>query len=351
MGVPMPRTPMPSSFYLLLVAVILAIFAYLKLKKYNNQTTFHNFDVNATLPLRGLLAILIVCHHIGQRFADTPIGIFVSFGMTLVSVFFFVSGYGLMISYQKKGRAYLSNFFKHRLSKLLPVFLTLTLACIACSCIFEHRQLSEVMHDLLRGKTPLPNSWFMYAIIYQYIAFYIACKMSRTKMQCIVVAAILTLLSMLGLYKAHFGDYWIVSQPAFVLGMLIASYENIFREILAKHTLATLASVLIAMAIGIINGTFMLIHGFIAFFLSFIFPNLMPILVISMIYSYGSTNNKVAHYLGKISLEIYLIQGLAIMNVEHFNLPWYAFAICVFAITIPAAEIAHRLGSKVSSRF
>jgi peptidoglycan/LPS O-acetylase OafA/YrhL len=328
----------------------MALLSLIKLQKSGEQIVLHNFDVNATLPIRGLLAILIVCHHIGQRFSITPIGIFSSIGPTLVSVFFFISGYRLMISFQKKGKVYLSNFFRHRLSKLLPTFVILTLACIAYSCILKHHQLSEIMHNLFQGDTPLPHSWFMYAIIYQYIAFYISCKISRTKMQCVIVSAFLTLLSMIGLYKVGFGDYWWISQPSFILGMVVAAYENVFRKVLAKNPFLMVLSVLIVMFIGLTNGHFRLIHIH-ELIASFLYPNLMPLLVIFMVYAYGSTYNNIARYLGKISLEIYLIQGLAIMAVQYFTLPWYAFTLCVFIITIPAAAIAHKLGNAISSRF
>jgi membrane-bound acyltransferase YfiQ involved in biofilm formation len=294
------------------------------------------------------LAILIVCHHIGQRFTSTPIGLFSYAGTTLVSMFFFISGYGLMISYQKKGKAYLSNFFKHRLSKLLPVFVTLTIACISYSCIVNHQKLSNIICNLLRGVTPLPSSWFMYAIIYQYIAFYFACKMSHKRIQCISITAFLTSASIIGMYMAHFGGWWWLSQPSFILGMIIASYEKAFRKALTKHAIVMEIIILITMSIGIINSLFSLIPSFLTVFL---FPNLMPLIVLFMIYAYGSTKNKIALYLGKISLEIYLIEGIAIRVVEQFSLSWYAFTICVFILTIPASTIAHKLGTKISSHF
>jgi peptidoglycan/LPS O-acetylase OafA/YrhL len=340
MGVPKQRIPMHSSLCLSLLAAIMALLFCIKLRRLGDQSKCHNFDVNATLPIRGLLAILIVCHHIGQQFSDTPIGIFTSFGMTLVSVFFFISGYGLMISYRKKGKAYLRNFFQHRLSKLLPVFLTLTLACVAYSCVLKHHPLSEITHDLLQGNPPLPNSWFMYAIIYQYVVFYIACKLSHTQRQCIVISAIVTLISMVGMDLAHWGKWWWVSQPSFVIGMIIATCEEGLRKTLAKHTLVIAGALLLA--------TSRLIRGFVG---RLLFPNLMPILVLFMVYAYGTTSNRIAHYLGKISLEIYLIQGLAIIAVQHFNLSWCPFTICVFLLTLPAAAIAHWLGSKIASHF
>lgn len=342
-------TLMYSSLFLLSLAVIFSLLSYLKLQRFRNQNESHNFDVDATLPIRGLLAILIVCHHIGQRFADTPIGLFTAFGTTVVSAFFFISGYGLMVSYQKKGKAYLSNFFKHRLSKLLPVFLTLTIVLSAYISIFHHHPIADIAKALLlRGITPLPNSWFMYAIIFQYIAFYIACKIGKTKIQCIIIATLLTMVSIAGLHAMGFGSYWWTSQPAFILGVIVAAYENYLRQLLSKHTLVTILAVFLMMMLGRYNIRFKLIPESIALFL---FPNLMSLLVLFMIYAYGAIHNRGVRFLGKISLEIYLIQGIAIMFMSRFNVPWYAFTICALAITIPVASIANKFSKMISSRF
>jgi peptidoglycan/LPS O-acetylase OafA/YrhL len=334
---------------LLLLAVLLSALAYFKLRRTDDTSKFHDFDVNATLPLRGILAVLIVCHHISQRFIPDPIGIFLHFGTSVVSVFFFISGYGLMISYQKKGKEYLSNFFRHRLSKLLPAFLTLTVACCMYYCLFKHHQINEIFKELLlHGNPPLQNSWFIYAIIYQYISFYIACKTSHTTIGCIVIASILTLAAMIGTRLMHFGDWWYLSLPSFILGMIIESYEDTFRKILSKYTFITFAIITFIISLGVANCRLHITTEGIA---NFSFCNLMPLLVICIIYAYGSIKNKCVKYLGDISLEIYLIHGSVILFAGHFNLPWYAFLVCVFFITIPAADITHRYSKMISSHF
>jgi membrane-bound acyltransferase YfiQ involved in biofilm formation len=88
---------MNSNLFQIFFAIIFSLVIYIKLRNLD-KSQFHCFDVNATLPLRGLLAILIVCHHIGQHFSNIQTGI----GTILVSMFFFISGYGLMVSYCKK---------------------------------------------------------------------------------------------------------------------------------------------------------------------------------------------------------------------------------------------------------
>lgn len=92
--------------------------------------------MEVTLPLRGVLAMGIVIHHISLRVVDAIPGgmwIFPQFqfwGAPIVAVFFFLSGYGLMVSLITKGENYLDGFLKKRLLKIV-------LPLVLCSLGFE----------------------------------------------------------------------------------------------------------------------------------------------------------------------------------------------------------------------
>lgn len=100
-----------------------------KLARIHTTDKFNKFDVANTLPIRGILALLIICDHIGFEFFDTPMSLFVLFGPLVVSLFFFFSGYGLMTSYMRKGPDYLKGFFVKRFGKLVPQFVLLSIIC------------------------------------------------------------------------------------------------------------------------------------------------------------------------------------------------------------------------------
>ncbi len=75
--------------------------------------------------LKGVLAILVLaCHLRGQLSClnDTIVGqILTVSGYLAVSVFLFLSGYGLQTSYEKKGNEYIAGFQKQR---ILPFYCT-----------------------------------------------------------------------------------------------------------------------------------------------------------------------------------------------------------------------------------
>jgi peptidoglycan/LPS O-acetylase OafA/YrhL len=346
------RTPMSNYCNLFLpslTAVILSLLAYLKLRRCNTPADFHPFDTNATLPVRGILAILIVCHHLSLYFHDASFAIFKNWGTAIVSVFFFISGYGLMVSYLKKGKSYLTNFFRHRFSKLLPTFLLLTIGC----GIYHYKShfISAIAHDFLIGLPTLPNSWFLYVIFYFYIAFYISCRASRSNVQCIGYMALFTLLSMAMTLLAKFGSWWYVSQPSIVLGLIVAVHEEWVKKSLCRHPFAIIFPIIL---ISLLSYFFIPNTAL----KTLTFSNLAPLLVLFTLYAYPPIRNKVIRYLGKVSLEIYLVHGLVISVMHKIGglcgcpvLPWYVFTVLTFILTIPLAALAHQFNQAISSRF
>lgn len=68
------------------------------------------FSFARTLPLRGFLMLLVALHHIPRSV--------VHFGREAVSVFLFISGYGMMKSFKEKRQVYLDGLIKRYAFKL-----------------------------------------------------------------------------------------------------------------------------------------------------------------------------------------------------------------------------------------
>lgn len=360
---------MISEYCLIILAALLAVSATWKLLKLrpkgcsshkstltqgdiidNNSpqpqgSLLHDFDVSNTLPLRGVLAVIIVCHHLGLIYPNDPIGAFTKFGAPTVAVFFFISGYGLTVSLIKRGEKYLDGFLWHRLSKILPVFLTLTIAYALYLCFGRGMSVGKIVHDCTKGSFPLPDSWFIYAIIYLYVVFYAACRASRSWKWRIILTTGLTLMAMGLIVLAGWGRHWWLSLPAFVEGMIVAAYEKRFRDLLCRNTGAILlptAAVMIGAFTAYMNGKY---HIRVA---NFIYSNQLPILVIAAVYAFGSIRNNALNYLGKISLEIYLVQGIVHVSLSSLWLPWYFLVVLTFLITIPCAHVCHMAAERIN---
>ena len=105
-------------FFLVIIG-ILYIFSFCS---FNERVSTFNKEHVSTL--KGVMAISIVAFHLFYQ-TDDWLFMFSSWGAPIVSMFYFISGYGLALNYRAKGNEYLSHFFKHRIweSLILPFLL------------------------------------------------------------------------------------------------------------------------------------------------------------------------------------------------------------------------------------
>ena len=156
--------------------VILAGLTVFRHRWNGTQILFSPFNVDRTLSLRGILVLLIVLHHLSgvTSFPGLSpsfrmlVSQFTFFGGGAVSMFFFISGYGLMASLHKKGKIYLDSFYKKRFLKLLPPLLIATCIFICIRMCFEHLSAWNICYEMTLGNPPLPNSWYMFFFISGY---------------------------------------------------------------------------------------------------------------------------------------------------------------------------------------
>lgn len=80
---------------------------------------------NLTDVVKWIAAVAVVINHLCIFYMHNPtLATELRFGSLSVSIFFFLSGYGLICSYSLKGEKYLKNFLVHRMSKIIIPLLT-----------------------------------------------------------------------------------------------------------------------------------------------------------------------------------------------------------------------------------
>lgn len=175
------------------------------------------FPKQYTNILKATLPLLIMLHHLAQKIDSDMLFMFKPLGAFICSIFFFITGYGIEISHLNKSN-YINNFFSKRVSKvIIPFFISILFYQIYCF-YFEgaiHLNTTTITDLLLKGMTNdiLPASWFIFAILYFYVAFYISCliKLKRTNNKYKYQTSILFLLLLIYILycKLHnFGFYW-----------------------------------------------------------------------------------------------------------------------------------------------
>ena len=113
-------------FFLVIIG-ILYIFSFCS---FNERVS--TFNKEHVLTLKGVMAISIVAFHLFYQ-TDDWLFMFSSWGAPIVSMFYFISGYGLALNYRAKGNEYLSHFFKHRIIDVRGDHISLFMVCFQYS--------------------------------------------------------------------------------------------------------------------------------------------------------------------------------------------------------------------------
>lgn len=319
------------------VILFFVVIGKLVITNYYRQISINDFNVKNTLPLRGILALTIILHHLSTVGEGChAFYCFYSWGVYVVSVFFFLTGYGLTISYINKGNIYLEGFVSHRFLKLLPPYLLCVIVYVTYQyvCIDNFNILQIVDGDIDNiVNSLLPTSWFVVAILLFYPAFYFSMKLSKS-----VFWDFFFLLGWSIVYYAlvkHFGmkEYWFMSIFAINLGIGFAYVEDKVKKSISKHLLgseviALLLFLILFVCIPSIDENVISLH--LGYKYKLLCVTIIPLFVVMLIYG-GRFQSRALSYLGKISYEIYLVQGFIcqLLSVYFIDKPfWY----CLLAI-------------------
>ena len=334
------------------IFILLLIITLIYLLPVNNDY----LGVNSTNGLKGLLALGIVFHHLSQWVTTgTEFVNFKYMGTYIVSVFFFISGYGLYVQNNRK-EDYLDNFLSKRLSKILTPFIAISSIYLIYRNINGQALTITFFVDLFKkGSTVIYNGWFVDIIILMYVFFYISFKIFSNGTVAILVNTLLIVGYIILAIKLGYGFWWYNSSLPFVLGLLWAKNKKYIDGILNKYYFIILVC---------ITGLLFISHQY-----SFVLKKLH--IVDSVSYGFAANidniifiiffilmarkidfSNKYLLFLGKISFELYMIHGL-VMSIfgKYFvtsRLNDVIFTILVLIVSISLAWLINLIIKKIS---
>lgn len=257
--------------------------------------------------LRGVLAILIVLHHLSLA-GVSGLDIFRSWGAPVVSLFFFLSGYGLFKSYQQKGERYLSGFLRHRMLEAVGCPFLLSWGLYRLVNWGHVPGLWEEWQGLLwEGRVVLPNSWFVLAILVFYVFFYLTyrCVASRFRLW----ALLFLCMGYVGWCLCMGYDRcWYISALAFPTGAWMARYESRLHALWTAKGMyyGTVPLCLMLMALCVYT------HNEGAYVLVYLLIPLAFLCLFSRVQVERLGTNWGMSWLSRHAYEIYLTQGLLI---------------------------------------
>ena len=305
------------------IILLLSVFFIVRSKLHSDEKTM-SFGKSVSSCLKGICAILILIGH-----APSPKPFHEASGF-IVGLFFALSGYGLNKQYRLKSD-FLKNFHLRIIKLCIPYFICIVLYLGLEHYLIGKLVLYEAVCSFINGSfgAILPHSWFVIAILYFYITFYISFK---TKYKYIGLAISYFLWGILSHFVFYKDLMWGPS-AAFVFGAVYCKYEM---EILKSRYLNAI----------IIPFAFLLC----VFPLKSVLMSVGPLFVIlaSTLSRYTPPKKNVLLFLGSISYEIYITQGISRLFVLKLHLiSSFTYIVIWLMCTILLSYLLHILCKRI----
>ena len=299
------------------ILLLISLFVYLIPK-----TDVDYLSNKSTKSLKGLLALLIIFHHISQKITTGEnFSNFEYMGRYIVALFFFLSGYGLYFQYRNNA-TYMENFLKKRLVRIfIPFFVFIVIYIIYRATLGEVVNVDFFISFWKDHSNIIYNGWFINSIIVLYVIFYISFKRKDSKIAVFKLVFLTLVYIFWKAYQDH-GDWEYVSIMAFLLGVFWMKYRVSIDKFIEKKYFIFLVSFSILMYvfrhyedimknIGITNKY--IYYGIVGNLCTVVFVVYFLLLTNKLNFS-----NKYLDFLGDISFEIYMIHGLVMHYLGKF---------------------------------
>lgn len=346
-------------------------------------------DLEQTKMIQAAACVGIVLHHITQQvtsygvYVKGPITVFNYIGFLFTALFFFFSGYGLIISLKTK-QDYLHSFLYRRLpAVLVPFWIINALGVLLQTFGYGiHTTPSQVLCDIFGITLINSNGWFIVEIVVFYLFFYVFFRLIRNRdialvLLCLAVLAVMVYSSRLGHDpvgdQAHWfrGEWWYNSTITFLFGLLFARFQEKMTRLFQKTWMILLPASAILTVVFLQRSIYYIVRG--GYYetatslyessqgLGSMVPPLagrtliaqsaaciaftMVVLLLQMRIHLG---NRALKYTGTISRELFLIHGYFVMRIfgsvpMNDFLRYAVILVCSIACTALISPLIRRL--------
>lgn len=292
------------------------------------------FSKDQTQSLKGLLALLVMMHHLCTYLdADFPsLLLFEDAGFVTVGGFFLISGYGLCHSALENSN-YLSNFFRRRiLALLITYYVTDVLYILMKLRIMPAEKVAQYALKSIFGV----HFWFVPVMILLYVLFYAAFRFfgKKSKTRAAVALSVMVLLYVAFSFALHklynitsFGRWWYNSAPCFLVGIWYRMLRDRIMEFISRHyTLLCSVSIVLFATLYIfsIRSSPAYTYDTLMLVLEILSSSAFCVLIILLSVRYR-IGNSLLRLLGKLSFELYLIHALLIAILRWDTTPLTLF--------------------------
>lgn len=299
------------------------------------------FSKQKTLLLKALLPVLLIFTHANIYVENPYIKQFQALGAPIVSLFLFISGYGLYTSYIEKGKVYFSSFFHKRMWKIAKPFLIVNILYVCIKLVIidpsYHEQLNYFLNGLCMGRLPVFTTWYVVVLLIFYLAFYLIFnnKILKNSMKVWVLLFCVVIFNII-LYGIHLDRCWWVSNLGFPLGVIYKHYLKII-----SYYFYRCYRFIIYFPLSILSICFILwLDVPILFSIAYIFICLLVVIPMSYIKDTNLMNNKTILFFSNISYELYLVHIVVLEVLHHTCIVNYSISLYLLLSVLISVLIA-----------
>ncbi|WP_034448974.1 acyltransferase family protein [Butyrivibrio sp. AE2032] len=347
-----------------------------------NEWNDEIMSFDQTKSFLGFCAVIIAFHHISQatcapwlnpKYIRPGLEIFVTAGYPMVAIFLFCSGFGLYKSAKAK-----PDFFKRFIPvRMLPVIIPAVLTTLVYVYFRYMRKMPiKVVNPFKVGghDTLNPYIWYIPCMLLMYLLFYIGFGLLKKDWLGILVVALGTAGWIIFCIRFRYGTWWFNTAHMFLIGILVAKYEKKFFESCKKlYPIRLTITIILCLVLRYVadnaGGYYLQVNniqwteasGYRADLIGSIFQVLYTLAFMSLYYLLSmklKIGNPVLRFLGKFTLELYLVHGIFIhmfgycMIKEGIKPIYYIkdvplFTLVVLALAIPVSFLLSLFDKKV----
>ena len=326
---------MSYSALIVLVLLIILVFGIKKETLENIGAESSQKMLSRLNNLRGIFAIEIVIGHV-VRYENTPLFLLGKFMIISVAFYFFVSAWGIVQSWKRKSN-YLKFFLISKTGYLFCLALIVYLVNVLIDICVPYSLGYYNGKDVIANFFTLTN-WYIWEQIVLYILFYFIYKYIK-KYRVLFLGSIV----MCGigiLYHAGFSQGFYSSSLAFPLGLLFGEYYEECQRFLVTWKGKAITAATIVLGISSVFFSAESILGMVYL------KNIMCIggmLILIYVIKYFVFDNKMLRFLGRYSVEIYLIQFIFLMLFAALEWDYKVSVPAVLICTLLMSFILHPL--------
>ncbi len=296
-------------------AYILLLISGIKSYRHKGDIETPYLDMNTTKLSRGGLALLVLISHISYEIETGIIFPYLYMtGFLAVSVFFFISGYGIMTRYQNNPE-YKKTFLQKRYPRLIVIYLIIYVLFFTV----RHFILNDNVNllDSIRlsmGNFPyVASSWYLFDILVLYFAFWVFMQFLKNRYTAISMYMLLFIFTYaVFLILTEHGFWWFITMQNFAVGMLFSIYKDRIIKLYDKHKWIICVTLIILFTVSFsyyaVNTTGEADSLFLL--LIMICSSTLFVLLYTVFVFLFQFNSKVLLFFGSISLPFFLIQNM-----------------------------------------